>query len=216
MLNKKISLFLFIISFCFGISAVYAQQHNGVVFIDKNGNGIYDAGEQTVEGVCISNGKDVVQTGADGRWQLSGKNPKHIFMIKPSGYSTTLNQDNIPQYFYLEENGFPTGEINFPLYPAEEKNEFSVLFFGDTQARGMKEVNYILHDVVEECMGPDAAFGVSLGDHVADDPDLFAEISQGIGQIGIPWYYIFGNHDYDRNEKLNDKRDKTFRKFFGP
>src|SRR5690606_9970045 len=54
------------------------------------------------------------------------------------------------------------------------------------------------------------------GDIVADDPGLFAEVSQGIGQIGIPWYNIFGNHDHDRDEKRNENKDKTFRKFFGP
>src|SRR5690606_18923289 len=84
------------------------------------------------------------------------------------------------------------------------------------QARGLREVNFIMHDVVEECMGTDASFGVSLGDIVADDPGLFAEVSQGIGQIGIPWYNIFGNHDHDRNESENIYKDKTFRSHFGP
>jgi hypothetical protein len=93
---------------------------------------------------------------------------------------------------------------------------FSALFFGDTQARGLREVNFIMHDVVEECMGTDAAFGISLGDIVADDPSLFAEVSQGIGQIGIPWYNIFGNHDHDRSETENKNKDKTFRSHFGP
>ena len=73
-----------------------------------------------------------------------------------------------------------------------------------------------MHDVVVELMETDAAFGVSLGDIVADDPNLFDEISQGIGQIGIPWYNIFGNHDFDRGKMEDINRDKTFRKFFGP
>src|SRR5690606_22059715 len=62
----------------------------------------------------------------------------------------------------------------------------------------------------------EAVFGVSLGDIVADDPNLFEEVSQGIGQIGIPWYNIFGNHDHDRDENENANKDKTFRKYFGP
>jgi DNA repair exonuclease SbcCD nuclease subunit len=103
------------------------------------------------------------------------------------------------------------------LYINHLKNsKFSVLFFADTQARGLREVDFILRDVVEECIGTDAAFGVSLGDIVADDPNLFAEVSQGIGQIGIPWYNIFGNHDNDRDAKSNGDRDATFNRFFGP
>jgi hypothetical protein len=77
-------------------------------------------------------------------------------------------------------------------------------------------VNFINHDVVSECIGTDAAFGLSLGDIVADDPMLFLEVSQGIAQTGIPWYNTFGNHDNDRKATTNEKRDSTFRRFFGP
>ncbi|MCP5063494.1 MAG: metallophosphoesterase [Ignavibacteriae bacterium] len=90
------------------------------------------------------------------------------------------------------------------------------MFFGDTQASSPHEVNYINHDVVEELIGTDAKFGITLGDIVGHDLDLFAGISQGIGQIGIPWYYIFGNHDNNRDAKNNDTRDETFEKYFGP
>lgn len=187
----------------------------GRVFLDENKNGIFDSSESGIAGVCVSNGREVVQTGATGKWDLPSENTKSVFVIKPSGYSVLLNQNNIPHHFYLLQSENPS-DLNFPLYPAEEKNRFSALFFGDTQARGLREVNFVLHDVVEECLGTDAVFGVSLGDIVADDPGLFAEVSQGIGQIGIPWYNIFGNHDHDRDEKRNENKDKTFRRFFGP
>jgi hypothetical protein len=187
----------------------------GTVFLDENKNGLFDAGEPGIENVCVSNGKEVVQTDASGKWELPATEAQSVFVVKPANYAVSLNPDNIPQHFHLLHEG-NRASIDFPLYPAEEENKFSVLFFGDTQARGLREVNFILHDVVEECMGTDAAFGVSLGDIVADDPGLFAEVSQGIGQIGIPWYNIFGNHDHDRDERRNENKDKTFRKFFGP
>jgi hypothetical protein len=187
----------------------------GTVFLDENKNGLFDAGEPGIENVCVSNGKEVVQTDASGKWELPATEAQSVFVVKPANYAVSLNPDNIPQHFHLLHEG-NRASIDFPLYPAEEKNRFSALFFGDTQARGLREVNFILHDVVEECMGTDAAFGVSLGDIVADDPGLFAEVSQGIGQIGIPWYNIFGNHDHDRDERRNENKDKTFRKFFGP
>jgi len=188
----------------------------GIVFSDTNQNGIPDFGESGIAGVCVSNGKTVVQTDASGKWELPAGNMNSVFVIKPAGYEVPLNQDYIPQHYYLLEKGKSSEKIHFPLYPVDENDKFSVLFFGDTQARGLREVNFIMHDVVEECMETDAAFGVSLGDIVADDPNLFAEVSQGIGHIGIPWYNIFGNHDHDRDEKRNENKDKTFRRFFGP
>ena len=193
----------------------------GMVFLDINKNGKPDPGEPGIERIAVSNGEEVVLTNAAGKWELPEGNGPGVFVIKPSGYAVPLNQDNIPQHYLLYEGtGEPgvrsPGEIHFPLYESVEEKKFSVLFFADTQARGLREVNFILRDVVEECIGTDAALGVSLGDIVADDPGLFTEINQGIGKIGIPWYNIFGNHDNDRDAITNSERDATFRRFFGP
>jgi hypothetical protein len=182
--------------------------------MDENANGLFDKNEKGVKGICISNGKEVVQTNEKGEWQIESTLKKSVFVIKPSGYSVRLNQNQIPQYFNSVGNTLL--EINFPLVKAEEKKQFKTLFFGDTQARGMKEVNYIFHDVVEELIGTDAAFGVSLGDIVADEPEMMDDVAAGIGQIGVPWYNVFGNHDSDRDAKTNEDRDNTFERFFGP
>lgn len=211
---KKYSiLFIFLIPVV--LYAGNSEKFQGVVFFDENRDGIFNPEESGIAGVCVSNGKEVVQTNAAGKWELTAGNPKSVFVIKPAGYAVPLNRDNIPQHYHLLQEG-SLSNINFPLYPTEEMDRFSALFYGDTQARGLREVSFIMHDVVEECLGTDAVFGVSLGDIVADDPSLFAEVSQGIGQIGIPWYNIFGNHDHDRDEKRNENKDKTFRWFFGP
>ena len=119
-----------------------------------------------------------------------------------SGYLVPVNESMVPQHYYILDG---SAEVNFPLWKDDAaSNEFEALFFGDTQARGLKEVNYVMHDVVEECIGTEARFGVALGDIVADDPELFDEISAGIGQIGVPWYYIFGNHDHDKGVTGNE------------
>lgn len=70
--------------------------------------------------------------------------------------------------------------------------------------------------VVEECIGTTAVFGITLGDIVADDPALFEEVSQSIAQIGIPWYYVFGNHDHNRDVTEDKHRDGSFNRIFGP
>jgi Icc-related predicted phosphoesterase len=188
---------------------------HGTVFLDKNANGIFDRNEKGVKDVCVSNGKDVVQTSEMGEWKIEKRGSKPVFIIKPSGFAVPVNQIQIPQHFISGKESNPS-EFNFPLVPQNESGKFKALFFGDTQARGMKEVNYIFHDVVEELIVSDAAFGVSLGDIVADDPELMDDVAAGIGQIGIPWYNIMGNHDSDRQAKTNDERDETFEKFFGP
>ena len=187
----------------------------GIVYLDENANNIYDKSEKGVEGICISNGKDAIQTDENGVWELKAVSKKQIFVIKPAGYSVPVNKLQIPLHFIGSEV-LSDDKISFPLLKNNENKKFSTLFFGDTQARGMKEANYIFHDVVEELIGTDAAFGVSLGDIVADDPELMDDIAAGIAQIGVPWYNILGNHDNDRDATTNEKRDDTFEKFFGP
>ncbi len=222
-------LILILINLCM-ISNIFSQSASGYVYYDRNENGVMEEGEEGLSGVSVSNGTDVVLTDSDGKWTLFVTDDTGIFVIKPVNYSVPVNKNMIPKYYYLhkpkgspqlEKEGVePTGDlpksIDFPLIYNKEPKRFSALFFGDTQASSPIEVNYINHDVVEELIGTDAKFGVTLGDIVGHDLDLFAGISQGIGQIGLPWYYIFGNHDNNRDAKTNDTRDETFEKYFGP
>lgn len=219
--------FIFLICMNSAASQDYAK---GTVFFDSNKNRLRDPGENGIAGVLVSNGFDVVKTDTFGQWSLPVEKDVGLFVIKPAGYNVPLNNNKIPQYYYLHKpdgspelevkGSEPTGNlpesVDFPLWSYEEKSMFSFLLFGDTQARGLREVNYISHDVVEECIGTNASFGISLGDIVADDPNLFSEISQSIAQIGIPWYNVFGNHDHNRDARENKYRDETFERFFGP
>ncbi|OPZ72996.1 MAG: Calcineurin-like phosphoesterase [bacterium ADurb.Bin478] len=191
----------------------------GTVYLDANRNASRDPDESALPGVCVSNGCEVVRTDANGRWRLPLRNDSLIFVIKPSGYCVPLNEDKLPQHSAwpaarsYRHRGRP---IDFPLRPATEDSAFTVLLFGDPQARGMREVHFVTRDVVQECIGTKAAFGVCLGDLVADDPSLFGELSRRFGQIGFPMYYTFGNHDHDRDAADNRQSDRTFRRFFGP
>jgi hypothetical protein len=226
----KKSLFSIIIVFVLCSNSFSQKTAKGTVFLDENKNSIFDIGENGVADICVSNGLDVVKTDAEGKWALPVGDDTGIFVIKPSGYSVPVNDAQIPQYFYLHKPAgspalkthgvAPTGtlpkSIDFPLFPNDESKPSSALLFGDPQARGLKEVNFITKDVVQECIGTDAIFGMSLGDIVADDPALFKEISQSIAQIGIPWYNIFGNHDHNRDAEEDKYKDETFERFFGP
>ncbi|NQU52689.1 MAG: calcineurin-like phosphoesterase C-terminal domain-containing protein [Bacteroidetes bacterium] len=208
-----------VLMFLLVITNSFAQKKiaKGFVFEDSNQNGIFDKREKGIKDICISNGKDVAKTNLMGEWEIGVEEEFNVFVIKPSGYSVPLNEKLIPQYSFQKTNNNDTPEsINFPLTPDTENKKFSTLFFGDTQARGKREVDFIYRDVVDELIGYDAAFGVSLGDNVADDPELMDEISQGIAQIGVPWYNTFGNHDSDREANSNKERDDTFEKLFGP
>jgi hypothetical protein len=204
-----------------GISArSITGQVQGSVFADDNQNGLLDDGESPLHGIVVSNGEDVVVSEGDGTWTLPvHDNTEFVFMVKPPQYDVLVNRWMVPQYYYPidpDDKKLHRQKFDFALVPAEKQDAFKVIVFGDPQARGLREVNFVSHDVVEECIDLEADFGISLGDIVADDPALFEPISASIAQIGVPWYNVFGNHDNDRGAVNDEDSDNTFERFFGP
>jgi hypothetical protein len=67
------------------------------------------------------------------------------------------------------------------------------------------------------CVGADARpFGVSLGDLVGDDLDLFDPLNGAVGLLGIPWYNVLGNHDINYDAPDDRRSDETFERVYGP
>lgn len=206
------------------------QIATGFVFHDTNQNRQRDAGEQGLACVRVSNGRDIVCTDEYGRYQLPVNDDTILFVIKPQGWRTPLSKNLTPEFYYIHKpkgspklkyaGVKPTGplpaSVDFPLYPQREPGQFRAIFFGDPQPRDQKEIDYIAHDVLEELVGTDASFGVTLGDILFDNLNLFESQARGIALLGIPWYNVIGNHDinYDApNDKLSDE---TFERAFGP
>src|SRR5690606_30186050 len=75
---------------------------------------------------------------------------------------------------------------------------------------------YIAHDVVEDLVGTDASFGVTLGDITFDNLDLFEPQAKMIALLGIPWYNVIGNHDINYDAGHDHHSDETFERVFGP
>src|SRR5690606_21014546 len=60
------------------------------------------------------------------------------------------------------------------------------------------------------------AFGLSLGDLVGNDLTLHTPYQKAVGEIGIPWFNVIGNHDLNFDVKEDILSDETFEKNFGP
>ena len=203
----------------------------GVVYHDQDGDGVRDPTEPGLAGVRVSNGRDVIATDDKGRYQLSIHTQDIIFVIKPRDYMTPVNAHHIPRFYYVHKpKGSPKGlayrgvsptgplpeSIDFPLRHRPEPDKFQVVVCGDPQPRTMTQVHYFAHDIVDELLGIDAAFGVSLGDIVFDKLELFEPCNAVIGAIGIPWYNIHGNHDVNRDAVSDELSDETWERVYGP
>lgn len=228
-----LSSLLFILGGC-SVSALHdqiaMQDATGVVFNDLNKNGIRDTHEPGIEGVCVSNGIDVVTTDSYGRYKIDVKDNSIIFVIKPAGWMTKTNKVNLPKFYYIHKPSgspkldypaiAPTGpqpeSINFALYKSPEPRQFDIVVFGDTQTTNKEELNYLAHDAVDEVAGIDAAFGVSLGDIVNNNISDLGNVNEIISAIGLAWYNVPGNHDMNFDAAGDADSLETYKSIYGP
>ncbi|WP_226390991.1 calcineurin-like phosphoesterase C-terminal domain-containing protein [Penaeicola halotolerans] len=215
---------------CVGTS--WAQMTvTGYVYEDLNGNFKKERREKGVAKVSVTNGIDVVQTDASGRYTLPIKDDQIIAVIKPSGYELPKNDLNLPQFYYIHKPAgspelyykgvAPTGdlpkELNFALTPVQEDMNFTALVFGDPQPYSLMEVEFFEKGVVNEVIGvQNVKFGMSLGDLVGDDLTLLKPYQNVIAKIGVPWYNVMGNHDQNYDVEEDIYADETFEAHFGP
>ncbi|WP_143884366.1 calcineurin-like phosphoesterase C-terminal domain-containing protein [Chryseobacterium binzhouense] len=206
---------------------------SGYVFEDSNKNQKKENREKGIEGVAVSNGVQVVLTDKNGQYSLPIQENQTIFVIKPSGFMTPVNQNNLPQYYYQYKpkgspadfkykGTAPTGtlpkELNFALYKQNENKNFDILVFGDPQPYTEKQLDYFKRSIVNEVKNTkkNAVLGISLGDLVGDDLSLQKPYAEVMREIGMPWYNVMGNHDMNYDAKEDQFSDETFEANFGP
>lgn len=209
-----------------------AETARGYVYHDRNGNEEMDPGETGLSGVAVSNGVQVTLTSEDGSWELPARDEAVFFVVKPEEWMTPVGQLNLPRFSYvhrpegsprdLEYEGVePTGplpeEINFPLYPQKSGDRFTAVLFGDTQPYSRQEVDYVAQDIVHELIGAEGLeFGMTLGDIVGDDLELFQLVNEAVAHVGIPWYNVAGNHDVNYDVPRDRLSTETFTRVYGP
>lgn len=203
----------------------------GVVYQDLNKNGTKESREKGIANVAVTNGVAVVLTDAKGRYELPLGGDHIISVIKPSDYAVPVDGNNLPRFFYnhkpagspqLEYAGVkPSGKlprsVDFGLFPREENEKFTALIFGDPQPYTLEEVDHFARGIVAD-LGDMAhiPFGLSLGDLVGNDLDLFKPYIEALGKVGIPWYNLLGNHDLNFDVEDDLLSDETYEAHFGP
>ena len=101
---------------------------SGHVFLDRNGNGLRDAGEPGVGGVAVSNQDQVVLTGADGAYALPGPgNAGIVFVSVPGGYSAGGRF-----YRTIDSSASSRGPHDFALTRAPARTSLTFVHASDT------------------------------------------------------------------------------------
>lgn len=207
------------------------QTVKGVVYEDVNQSRKRDSREKGIPDVPVSNGKEVVLTDKEGRYELPISDDQQVFVIKPTDYSFLLDDNNLPQFYYTHkpegspDSQFkgvsPTGQLpkslDFGLISKPENRDFSVLLFGDPQPHVKEHVEFFDRRIVNELVAvEDVVFGMSLGDVMDNDLSMYDLYKAAIKRIGIPWLQVMGNHDLNFDAPTDVLSDETFESHFGP
>src|SRR6516162_657394 len=206
----------------------------GIVFEDTSGTGVRRPDDPGIAGVLVSNGRDVVKTGRDGRYTLPLDDEAVIHVTKPTGYAPPVDRGvMLPRFYYIHQpKGTPShlglryrgidptgplpGSVDFALKKADEPACFDVLLLTDPHAESPAAIDFIRTDVVNALIGTKAAFGMTTGDMMSDNLSLYDRYNRIIGQIGIPWHNIVGNHDLNFEAPDRKFSRETFKRTFGP
>ena len=217
-----------------------AQTAQGVVYADTNNNGMRESYEIGIANVALSNGCDVAISNSDGRYEISVAPTEIIFLSKPANYLVPVDETNVPQFFYKHyPNGTPaqiagtsvewmwpvieaTGplptSVDFPLIPMESEIEFLAHGFADTQAQYETGQDMIREDLINPLINNPfgVEFGLTVGDVVFDNLELYDRHKAMMGLMGIPQWYLPGNHDMNFESPNAQFANETYKKHFGP
>lgn len=202
---KKTFLFLCLLAAPFSLRAAYT----GHVYVDKNGNGMFDKGEKPMKGILVSDGMNVVETASDGSFTLPGHaRERFIFITTPSGYKT-FNQHY--HKIVSRQDGY-----DFGLTPNEggigKGGAHKFVHITDTEifnTTGHEDwVNNIRNYVINE----EAAFIIHTGD-ICYEKGLKAHIKlMNTENMGCPVFYCIGNHDLVKGKY----GEELFESIYGP
>lgn len=91
-----------------------------------------------------------------------------------------------------------------------------VLVFADPQPKSALDADYFRRDIIEPLRGrTQAGIGLSLGDIVDDVPAVYPLVREATAQLGMPWMYLPGNHDIDKDATSDADSLQSFHRAFG-
>lgn len=191
------------------LNLLSAFAYSGKVYLDKNRNGIFDAGDRPLDKVCVSDGLNVVMTDSNGSFELDGHvAARFISVTSPSGFYP-LSRHYIPL-----KGDAVTYDFAMVEYDAGIKRDGSHTFIQitDTEIYQVKGNEVWAHNVKEASVNKKAAFVVHTGD-ICYENGLRSHIDlMNSRNMGVPVYYCIGNHDMVRGKY----GEELFESIYGP
>ncbi len=215
------------------ISATLLAQKKSIttfVYHDKNKNEIFDANDNALPNILVSNMRQIQQTNKKGTAELTLEKQDIVFVIKPEGYQSPIKKNKNPDFYKIcyqkpsdkslkykgvNQTNIPD-TIFFPMHKEIAKESIQGHMIGDIQTPTYSHVKYFRQLIMPDLISSTADFGICLGDIADNNLDLYSDIEKALSTSNMPLYMVFGNHDVNYHAKDNDQRAETYRSHFGP
>jgi len=194
---------------------------SGVVFLDRNGNGVRDAGDPGLPDVVVSDQVTVLATDREGRFALDAGGYGFVFVAQPDGYRSRGP-------FWARAT--PGAEIAFPLVAAPAPRSFTFIHASDTHISPASVDRTRRLRALVDSLRP--AFVMISGDLVRDALRVSEAEARGYYEMfareleafPVPVYLVPGNHEIfgiERHHSLVSPSHplygkRMYRSFFGP
>jgi hypothetical protein len=175
--------------------------------------------------VAVSDGLSVVETAADGTYELLTTADRDFVMVTvPAGHAIPRNPTGTARFYHrVRASAGGTMEASFEFEPLEDSDDsHAVLLLADVQTQDADEMRWFHEQTVPDvratvaALGGRPVMGISCGDIMYDDLSLFPEYERGVQRMGIPFFQVVGNHDLDFDAPTDEGSSETFSRHFGP
>jgi len=194
----------------------------GVVFDDRDGDGVHGPDEPGVAGVAVTDQVVVAVTDDRGRFVLEASGYGLVSVDRPDGWQ-------VIGPFWRSVAG-PVAQVSFPVRRGEAPREFTFVHASDTHVSEASVSRLRRLRQMVDSLRP--AFVVITGDLVRDALRVTEEEASGyyrlfvdeIASFGAPVYTVPGNHEkfgIERHSSLVGKDhplsgNRMYRSFLGP
>ncbi|MGV8943634.1 calcineurin-like phosphoesterase C-terminal domain-containing protein [Thermomonas sp.] len=147
-----------------------------------------------------------------GLWLLAGNAPVWAADCTP----VVVESGNVHSRVTIVRT--PAACIRYIPQPSARASDtpLEVLVFADPQPKSALDAGYFRRDIIEPLRGStQAGLGLSLGDIVDDAPDLYPLVKAATAELGVPWMYLPGNHDIDKDATSDADSLHSFHRAFG-
>lgn len=209
-------------------TSIFAQTNcfkvNGRV-IDQKGTGI--------KNVVVNDGIHFTKTDSNGAWSLDVDTTfsKFVSISTPAEYDLP-QRGNIAFFYKTAKEAIKNSNNDFVLTKRKKPlNRFSYIAISDPQVRDENEMGRWrdetvadMHHVVDSLKKTREVIGMTLGDLVFDQMQLYNEYANTCKAIGCTMFQTIGNHDFDKryqdlhNMQLNSPvyAEHFYNHYFGP